>query len=1255
MKLLKAWSREIAEALAMPSSQPQPLAPAPRAPPPPAASAEAAAAGPVHMDASLQRLLCTLTRSVEVRRQYLRLPAERFSERRPLSVHVCTYNVAGRAPPAGACLSELLLPPGDDVHGPAGPDIMVAGFQEAVPLSAGNVLSHSLIAAAAAAGAGGGPGADAGGDAWEAAVAASLNGADWGARYAAAKAAGGAAATAAAGGAASSGGGAQAAAAPLPAHTSPNLAELLLPDGQPPPTAGAGVPAQPPSAAAAAAAAVPLPAAYLPVASRQMVGLFLTVWVRRPLAAAVSGVATTAAATGFGGFMGNKGAVAIRCQLYDTSFCAVCAHLAAGEAAGDAARRDADFSEILRRCAFAGVPGGAPLAAGAGGAEGAGDLTVPDHDCVVWLGDLNYRLDMADADARRAIAARRPAALLAADQLSAERAAGRVFQGWAEGAIAFLPTYKFHIGGESYVGDGPGPSGGASGAPAAGGDEESAEADAMLSAVSVDPPGKRRTPAYTDRILWRPHSRLRQLRYARAELKARPLRRSSAAALLLGRRSASRAPGRAHPSQLRRSPPVLPTPLPLLAALRPPPRVGGVLAGGAVVRRAPRGGGARRRPPHGRRPNDDGRPAPGAGAAHVRRRPAAVWRIAAAEGAPLRFLSFSPCLACPLPPTPPCVRPALSPLFTSLIPLPLTHPNTHATQAVLRNVGDVEADFSFVAPPGARRPLPPWLTVAPPHGRLAPGESLELQLTACVTGQGGAAAGAQPPPRGSAASSAAAGANGGASSRSSGGAGGPPPAAALDAVAVLRVAGGGDAFLLVRGSYVRSAFGLPLTELRALGGRPVLAKPTPAQALILRMPLPSLSADGGGGGGGDDGASDAGSARSSGRRRRTLAERRADAAAAAAAGGGVGAPAALAMSSAGGSPDASAPPTPSGGRPGGNPFNPFNPFSISPLSEAASTSPPPSLASAGSAGPLAAGAAAAAARGAFRPPSPAGSSGDDAGASAFASEAPWDESSLVPKEVARLLDVLSTGDRLAAPGVLWRSAAIVRAAYVRHHPEAPAEAVPCPTADAWLLAAAVAPLRAALDAGRPLPAGAGPHHAAAALLALLQQLPGGLLPLTALEVVGSGTLARVVAAHTAAPAPSSAASSSPPPPAAARATPLAWGAAGGAAAGGGSDVGRVAELSVARAAHTVLRLELGAPEAATLSAILALARRALQPALAARSGATPLGVARALAEHLFAPPPPDEPAGLLDAATARAGLLLALLLNPEAEVKPLPM
>lgn len=43
------------------------------------------------------------------------------------------------------------------------------------------------------------------------------------------------------------------------------------------------------------------------VASKQMVGLYLSVWVRKRLARHVRGVQTTSAATGWGGYVGNKG------------------------------------------------------------------------------------------------------------------------------------------------------------------------------------------------------------------------------------------------------------------------------------------------------------------------------------------------------------------------------------------------------------------------------------------------------------------------------------------------------------------------------------------------------------------------------------------------------------------------------------------------------------------------------------------------------------------------------------------------------------------------------------------------------------------------------------------------------------------------------------------------------------------------------------------------------------------------------------
>ncbi len=57
-------------------------------------------------------------------------------------------------------------------------------------------------------------------------------------------------------------------------------------------------------------------------------------------------------ATGFGGYLGNKGAVAARLRLADSSLVFVAAHLTAGEAEGDELKRNADVADILRRAAF---------------------------------------------------------------------------------------------------------------------------------------------------------------------------------------------------------------------------------------------------------------------------------------------------------------------------------------------------------------------------------------------------------------------------------------------------------------------------------------------------------------------------------------------------------------------------------------------------------------------------------------------------------------------------------------------------------------------------------------------------------------------------------------------------------------------------------------------------------------------------------------------------------------------------------------
>ena len=55
--------------------------------------------------------------------------------------------------------------------------------------------------------------------------------------------------------------------------------------------------------------------------------------------------------TGTMGF-GNKGAVMVRLRIFDEPLCCVCAHMASGESAADAVKRQADFLHICRTGTF---------------------------------------------------------------------------------------------------------------------------------------------------------------------------------------------------------------------------------------------------------------------------------------------------------------------------------------------------------------------------------------------------------------------------------------------------------------------------------------------------------------------------------------------------------------------------------------------------------------------------------------------------------------------------------------------------------------------------------------------------------------------------------------------------------------------------------------------------------------------------------------------------------------------------------------
>ncbi|WVZ72583.1 hypothetical protein U9M48_021016 [Paspalum notatum var. saurae] len=212
---------------------------------------------------------------------------------------------------------------------------------------------------------------------------------------------------------------------------------------------------------------------FVRIVSKQMVGIFLTVWVRRGLRKCVQNLKVSTVGVGAMGYIGNKGAVSVSMSIYQTMFCFVCTHLAAGEKPGDVHKRNADVQEIHRRTRFA-APGDQPLLRG-----------IHEHDRIFWLGDLNYRLDVSYERAHELISTGSWSKLAEMDQLKRELKKGRAFDGWTEGVMEFAPTYKYELNSSKYIGD--------------------------------HHRGGRRTPAWCDRVLSYGKG-LRLLSYRRSEL-----------------------------------------------------------------------------------------------------------------------------------------------------------------------------------------------------------------------------------------------------------------------------------------------------------------------------------------------------------------------------------------------------------------------------------------------------------------------------------------------------------------------------------------------------------------------------------------------------------------------------------------------------------------------------------------------------------------------------------------------------------------
>jgi len=191
----------------------------------------------------------------------------------------------------------------------------------------------------------------------------------------------------------------------------------------------------------------------------------LCIFVHESLRPLLSNIGSAVVATGYRDTLGNKGGVGISFNVGRTTFLFVAAHFTAHQ--DNASQRNDDFHKIdtqlmlplgfrppmqLKRKSSSNwnsVENGYDLVA----AEDPRGRASARFDRVFFMGDFNYRIDAVRDDVNVWLLSKRAKDLqkmLEHDQLSKERKKGTVFAGFEEGALNFLPTYKFDIDSNIY-------------------------------------------------------------------------------------------------------------------------------------------------------------------------------------------------------------------------------------------------------------------------------------------------------------------------------------------------------------------------------------------------------------------------------------------------------------------------------------------------------------------------------------------------------------------------------------------------------------------------------------------------------------------------------------------------------------------------------------------------------------------------------------------------------------------------------------
>jgi phosphatidylinositol-bisphosphatase len=181
---------------------------------------------------------------------------------------------------------------------------------------------------------------------------------------------------------------------------------------------------------------------YQLVASKQLVGMLLLVFIKKELFGFVSQVSTEYIGSGMLGMMGNKGAVGIRFRYKDSFYTFVNSHLAAD--INNTERRNQDYQYISKRLVFplsneyhdsqqyyqkhpwvsrfldhvpslhGTIP---PTNATFSAPTNSKCLSLFDTDHLIWIGDLNYRVLLSESETKKWIQEKQFTKLMEYDQV----------------------------------------------------------------------------------------------------------------------------------------------------------------------------------------------------------------------------------------------------------------------------------------------------------------------------------------------------------------------------------------------------------------------------------------------------------------------------------------------------------------------------------------------------------------------------------------------------------------------------------------------------------------------------------------------------------------------------------------------------------------------------------------------------------------------------------------------------------------------